>query len=212
MDARCPRWGCDWTRDREHLQIARYECSAFRIQSGKSVHLESFGPLTEGCLSPLSSLLFVTVAEPLADRIASLVTTFFSEELDEEEDEDDDGLEDDDPAGLAFSRSLSLSACSLAFCLASSEEPVCGLELELLLSAGARESEGVEELDDALITGAGIPGCLLSSWLSICSENRSKSRNPRVRETHSQTITTRLHSRRLIPMIIARNFVRRSFC
>jgi hypothetical protein len=103
----------------------------------------------------LSPLLFVTVADPLAARTASLVTGFFSAELAEVDDEDEDGLDDDEPAAaLAFSRSLSLSACSLAFCLASSEVLAEDDELEL---------EGAVELDDALTAGASVSGCLLSS-------------------------------------------------
>jgi hypothetical protein len=46
----------------------------------------------------LSPLLFVTVADPLAARTASLVTGFFSAELAEVDDEDEDGLDDDEPA------------------------------------------------------------------------------------------------------------------
>lgn len=90
--------------------------------------------LTGGCASPFDPSPPVTVFDPLASRTASPITTFLLGSLLLEE-EDPDGLEEleeeDDPEGLeeledelfpaaaaaafAFSRSLSLRACSFAF-------------------------------------------------------------------------------------------------
>lgn len=121
-------------------------------------------------LSPPS--LLVTVLDPLASLTLSLVTTlleldelgfelelevdFFSGSLDDEDDlEDDEGVFSEDEDGFAFSYSRALSAAAS--------------ELDL-------EPEDEDELDD-VARGLGTSGGLLSSWLSIWSENMSNSPN-----------------------------------
>lgn len=99
---------------------------------------------------------------------------------------DDDEDREDEELFLASSRSFSLRACSFSFCLASDEEleedPELPLPLLPLELDAARAPDELYELEEALIVGAGA-GCLLSSCPSIWSENKSKSRNPKVRFT-----------------------------
>lgn len=136
------------------------------------------GRLAGGCnlLSPPSPP--VTVFEPLASLTLSLVTTLleldeldfelelelgsFSGSLDDEDDleADADDLSDDEDA-FAFSASRALRADASAFDL---------------------EPENEDDLD-TVACGVGVSLSLLSSWLSIWSENMSNKPKAKTRLT-----------------------------